>query len=252
MKKVITSRHNEFFIQLKKLLSSSGIKKFNKSLVFGSKIIKELAIYQPEIIEALVIPKGFSVSEEILLRIPRMYEFSPELFNEIDIFNTKSPFLVVKVSPLPGWDGNFERGCSLFLPFQDPENIGSSLRSALAFGVTRVVILKEGANPYHPKAIRSSAGAVFKLKIFRGPSIKDLSPSLPIIALDAEGRDIRRISFPEVFGLLPGLEGPGLPEVWKAKAVKIPTTGLVESLNGATSVAIALYLWFCQLKLALG
>ena len=40
-----------------------------------------------------------------------------------------------------------------------------------------------------------------------------------------------------------GMEGPGLPEKWRERAVAIPMAGEVESLNAATAAAIALYVW---------
>ena len=49
--------------------------------------------------------------------------------------------------------------------------------------------------------------------------------------------------FPQGFGLLPGVEGPGLPDRFRAHALAIPMAGNVESLNAATAAAIALYLW---------
>jgi 16S rRNA (guanine527-N7)-methyltransferase len=66
---------------------------------------------------------------------------------------------------------------------------------------------------------------------------------LPLLALSSEGRDISDFEFPESFGLLVGMEGPGLPDWWKKRARAIPIGPQVESLNAATAVAIALYAW---------
>jgi len=66
---------------------------------------------------------------------------------------------------------------------------------------------------------------------------------LPILALSAEGIDIRQAVFPKAFGLLAGMEGPGLPEAWRRRAVRIPIRPEVESLNAAAAMAVALYEW---------
>jgi tRNA G18 (ribose-2'-O)-methylase SpoU len=64
-----------------------------------------------------------------------------------------------------------------------------------------------------------------------------------VIALSAEGTDIREVAFPPAFGLLTGMEGPGLPERWRRSAVRIPIRAEVESLNAAAATAVALYEW---------
>lgn len=246
----IQSQHNETFRQLKSLLSGRGIKKAGKTLVFGEKILKDLTLNCPAIVEALIVPPNFVDStydcDPSLRSVARCYVLSQPLFESLDIFNTRHPFALCAVPELHPWDprdGLPGFGCSLLLPFQDPENIGSSIRSAVAFGVKQVVILKEGANPFHPKAIRASAGAVFSIRLFTGPSIKDIPLSLPLVTLDSKGEDIDTFFFPESFGLLPGIEGPGLPYHLKNQAVRIPATHAVESLNGSVAVAIALYVW---------
>lgn len=247
----IQSRRNDTFRHFQTLLHARGIKKSGKTLVFGEKIVREIITTIPEKIEALVLSSRFSESSEandpLLRSVRKWYILDSMLFHMLDIFNTGFPFCLCSVPFIHSWDPNKGlpgHGCSLLIPFQDPENVGASIRSAVAFGVKQVVILKEGAYPFHPKSIRASAGAVFRIKLFSGPSIVELPDSLPIIPLDVEGKDIDKCSFPESFGLLPGLEGPGIPSRWKNRAVSIPTTQNIESLNGSVALSIALYTWF--------
>jgi tRNA G18 (ribose-2'-O)-methylase SpoU len=131
----------------------------------------------------------------------------------------------------------------VLLPFQDPENIGAALRSATAFSVDQVILLAESAHPYHPKSLRASGGTAPLVRLLQGPSLDKLPPTLPILALSAEGTALEKTDFPETFGLLAGLEGQGVPESWRSKAVRIPIHSKVESLNAAVSVSIALYEW---------
>jgi tRNA G18 (ribose-2'-O)-methylase SpoU len=109
--------------------------------------------------------------------------------------------------------------------------------------VSQVVLLAESAHPYHPKALRASGGAVFHARLLDGPSLQDLPEDLPIMALSSEGEDLKGFVFPERFGLLAGMEGPGLPERLKKNSLAIPMEPQVESLNAATALAIALYQW---------
>jgi 16S rRNA (guanine527-N7)-methyltransferase len=153
--------------------------------------------------------------------------------------------LLIGLPEMPPWtpaDG-FPAGVSVIIPFQDPENVGAAIRSAAAFGAAQAILLAESAHPFHPKALRASGGAALSLPLRPGPSLQALPPELPILALSAEGVDIRETTFPEAFGLLAGLEGPGLPEAWRRHAVRIPIRPEVESLNAAAAVAVALYEW---------
>ena len=62
-------------------------------------------------------------------------------------------------------------------------------------------------------------------------------------ATAGQGRPLPGHRFPESFCLLTGMEGPGLPPHWRAKAVAIPMAPEVESLNAAVATAITLYEW---------
>ncbi len=173
------------------------------------------------------------------------YQLAPALFREIDVFGTRAPLLLVNVPPLPVWDPaeGLPEGVSLLVPFQDPENVGATIRSAVAFGVDQVILLEESAHPFHPKTLRASGGAVLRARLFEGPSIKKLPVALDILPLSTEGRNISTFTFPERFALLPGLEGAGLPEAWRSRALTIPIRPEVESLNAAAAVSVALYAW---------
>jgi 16S rRNA (guanine527-N7)-methyltransferase len=167
-----------------------------------------------------------------------------DLFQELDVFGTRSPLLVVVPPPLAPWspETGLPAGRSVLVPFQDPENVGALIRSAVAFGTDHIILLAECAHPFHPKALRASGGAVLGAPLLQGPALHALSPELPVIPLSREGTDIGRFPFPAQGGLLPGMEGPGLPPAWRERAVSIPITG-VESLNASVAAAVALYLW---------
>jgi 16S rRNA (guanine527-N7)-methyltransferase len=173
------------------------------------------------------------------------------LFNDIDLFNTRGPLLAADLPEIKEWNLDMGAGCTLLIPFQDPANVGSAIRSAVGFGVGKIVILKEAASPYHPKSIRASSGAVFYAVIEKGPSLYELpelfEPRLSgVVALDKGGTPLASFKFPARFILLPGIEGPGLPEPLKVQSVSIPLNSDVESLNATAALSIALYEWSRQ------
>lgn len=241
----IESRDNAVFKALVKLLSGRGIHRQASALVSGPKIVADFLRLAPERSEAwIATARHDPPPPELPPGVPR-YELAGALFREIDVSGTNAPILQVRTPAIESWspEGGLPDGVSLLVPFQDPENVGAVIRTAVAFGVDTVILLEECAHPWHPRALRASAGAVLHATLRSGPSLSDLPPMLPIVALSPEGRDIAAVTFPATFGLLPGIEGPGLPDAFRKDAVSIPVSGGVESLNAAAATAVALYLW---------
>ncbi|MBR9980220.1 MAG: class I SAM-dependent methyltransferase [Desulfatitalea sp.] len=241
----VTSDQNSRFKALKKLLAGRGIKKAGQLLVAGARPVQEALADLPRQSRAWITCEERNPPPETAPAHLEWLQLSDPLFQALDIFGTRAPLLLMDAPAMAPWtpDEGFPPGCSLLVPFQDPENIGTVIRSAAAFGVTQVILLAESAHPCHPKALRASGGAVLRVRLRQGPSLADLPPHLPVVALSAEGQDIAAKTFPRAFGLLAGLEGEGLPTPWRTQAVRIPIDPSVESLNAATAAAVALYEW---------
>jgi len=255
----ITSRDNKKFKELKKYSLGQKLKKSEYAIVSGRKLIKDFLNDSNIDINNIILSDKYSSNDKLLndsiikqSNSGSIIILKNDLFNEIDIFNTQHPILTTAIPEIKKWDFITESGLNLIIPFQDPVNTGSVIRSAAGFGIKNIVILKETANPFHPKSIRTSAGAVFRVSINQGPSIHELQNiadkhSINIIALDTNGITIDLFEFPENFYLLPGIEGPGLPDILKKKSVSIKVNNTIESLNASTAVSIALYEW-CRRK----
>ena len=155
------------------------------------------------------------------------------------------------MAPLPEikeWNGETYDGCNPVIPFQDPLNVGSAVRSAAGFGIKKVILSADAANPFHPKSIRASSGAVFEIEFMRGPVLNGIfsiaeKSGIEIIALDKNGRNISEIEFPRKFILIPGIEGPGLPDHYSGRCVSIPVSDKIESLNASVAISIFMYEW---------
>ncbi|HET9093796.1 MAG TPA: RNA methyltransferase [Solirubrobacteraceae bacterium] len=126
----------------------------------------------------------------------------------------------------------------------DPGNVGTVLRSAAAFGASCVALGPGSADPFSPKAVRASMGAIFVV-----PVVRVTPEGLPgvTVALDAGAeRSLAQVVAELPPGgdvsLLIGAERPGLPaEVTAAAdhAARIPIA--TESLNAAIATSVALY-----------
>lgn len=122
----------------------------------------------------------------------------------------------------------------------DPGNVGTVLRSAAAFGASCVSLGPGSADPYSPKAVRASMGAVFSVPLARAASVDEL-PGIRLALLAREGDPLAGPIDGDLT-LVVGSERGGLPaEVVSAcdRACTIPTR--IDSLNAATAVSIALY-----------
>jgi len=240
----VSSEANPTFKLCHDLMGARGIRKHGQALLAGSRPIAEVLERFPDsALGWLTGPQGTPPPSERLAWI----RFADPLFRALDSAGTHAPLLLVRVPEIPEWSDElpWPEGCTLFVPFQDPENVGAVIRSAAAFGVSRAVLLREAAHPFHPKSVRAAGPALFQVPLLRGPSIHDLaSRQAPLIALATEGPELGDAPFPTCFGLLAGVEGPGLPPRFReGERRRIAMAPGVESLNAATAAAVALYSW---------
>jgi TrmH family RNA methyltransferase len=130
--------------------------------------------------------------------------------------------------------------CVALWGVKDPGNVGTVLRAALAFGVSSVVLGPGTADPYGPKAVRASMGAIFAVPVARAALIEELPGER--VALDARrGEPLRGPAAGEL-SLVVGAERAGLSaEVLDAcdRAAHIPIAN--ESLNAAMAATLAVY-----------
>jgi RNA methyltransferase, TrmH family len=135
---------------------------------------------------------------------------------------------------------------------QDPGNAGAICRSAEAFGATGVLFVKGSANPFNPKAIRASAGSLFRIPMVAGVDGALARAALQQHKLDVwagvpagPGRTARRLDEVDLTrrcALIVGSEAHGVGVELRSAAMDlfIPTVG-VESLNAAVAAGVLLY-----------
>ena len=241
----ISSFDNPRFKLWMSLKKAKGIKKANKCLVLGQKILLELLKDHTHLFDAILYPQN--LKNNILLncthKLPlSVFRLKQNLFQNLDIFETKTPIGVLKVPPMNFWDENqVVEGKEVLLPLGDPLNLGAVIRSAKAFCISKVVLLKEAAHPFLPQVIRSSSGAVFHSSFSLGPSIQQLQNQ--VLALALKGTPLTQFTWPQKARLLIGEEGLGLPSQLSIIPISIETTSAIDSLNAAVATGIALHAW---------
>jgi len=185
--------------------------------------------------EVLVVPSDLlatTVSTETPQPVAALVEPPEWNWDQILMANTGSPALVLVLAGI-----------------QDPGNLGTILRSAEAFGATGIICLPGTVNPWNPKAVRASAGSIFRmplLSVAEDEVFQHLRHAgVRLLTTAVEGaQNANSADLAGPVALLIGNEGNGVPAELAAKtdaAVSIPCPGPVESLNAAVAASVLLY-----------
>jgi TrmH family RNA methyltransferase len=132
---------------------------------------------------------------------------------------------------------------------QDPGNVGTIWRSADAFGADGLILCNGCADPWSPKTVRATMGAVFRLPVYEC-SMDDLArmmakQDIPLYAtaLRADTEDLRKVRLDRAAVVI-GSEGRGVSQETLAlceKTLKIPMAERCESLNAAVAASVVLW-----------
>ncbi len=134
---------------------------------------------------------------------------------------------------------------------RDPGNLGSVIRSAVAFGIEHIVLSSDCADYYNPKTIRAAMGSLFKVKITSVADIKSFVFAAKSVGRRVLAAELRSgaVSLSDVCLssediIMIGNEGHGIPEEISdicSASVYIPISANTESLNA--SCAATLFMW---------
>ncbi|WP_447976815.1 TrmH family RNA methyltransferase [Candidatus Nitrospira bockiana] len=223
----------------------------------GSKAIRELLTADPLRILSVVLPlQGASEGSDLipLLRQARIsaYTCPAALFDTLSGLSTSAGLLAVVKQPAWNAETVFSKPFLLGVygdGLQDPTNVGTLIRTSLAFEVDALWLSEDSADVYNPKVVRATAGAVLRLPIFR---VSDASvfedKKCTLLTAEVAGPHTCAIQALDVIPpravLCLGNEGRGLrDDVRRRAAVRfhIPISEAVESLNVAAAAAISLY-----------
>lgn len=172
---------------------------------------------------------------------------------------TESPQPIAALVERPNWswthllNQNSQKTLVIVLAgIQDPGNLGTILRSAEAFGATGIVSLPGTVSAWNAKAVRASAGSVFRVPMMAASDEECIErlreAGVKIFAAAAKAKhpanlaNLANLNVP--LALVIGNEGSGVPDDLAAKTdgtISIPCPGPVESLNAAVAASVLLY-----------
>ena len=175
---------------------------------------------------------------------------SEDCFAKIATSQTPQPIMAVAEKRTWQMRDVFSPGGNVLVldRIQDPGNLGTLLRTAEATGFAGALIVKGGADPYGPKAVRAGAGCVFRFPLLLCESPAE---ALDILAkqrkqvwtADMEGTPCYDAELAQNVAIVIGNEGNGADALFKENSgrVTVPMAGQTESLNAGISAAILMY-----------
>lgn len=277
--KTISSPSNALVAEWRDCLTSKGIRKHGLFIVAGERAVRETLERFPSLVRSLFVSSEGAEKFSSLIEQARsltaassgaglgtgaasgkqasspgaearfsVIALARSIFEELDVSGTHHPLLLTRTPEIADADlSKAPEGLEVLCALGDPSNVGALLRSAAAFGASKVILLRECASPFHPKAVRAASASTLLTALERGPSIKDLPGATingPVLALDMNGRDLGKFEWPKNARLLIGEEGPGVPSSKSFEFLSIPMAKDVESLNATVAASVALYSYY--------
>jgi TrmH family RNA methyltransferase len=242
---------------IRALSTKKGRRAQNRFLAEGVRLLEETVLYRwmPEMVlisRTDLSERGKRLVDSFQKQAVRIEEIAGKDFESIS--TTESPQGILAVFSMPQWElkqlygGGFRKilWCE---NVTDPGNVGTLARSALAFGFSAMLLSGRSVEPFAPKVIRSSAGAIFGLRVLQCGNDEILRYAAEvngvIIAADIKGKPVdyllNAIDKPGKLILAIGAEAEGLSDEVLAAAgfrVRIRHSDKVESLNAAMAGSI--------------
>ena len=240
----ITSRKNPLLQQVKKLLSSRKAREEAGLFVSdGTKLLEEAVKYYPGL-DTVILSDGVEAQmpdHVKCIRVPQdvMESISPMQSPQGALFLCRLP---EKQPFVP------QKGMLLLDGIQDPGNLGTILRTADALD-TPVCLLEGCADPYSPKVVRSSMGAVLRTPVIQSTweEVRKscISAGIPVAvtALSDRAKDLRQADVGSMAVVI-GSEGQGVRKEILENAdgeLIIPMNPRCESLNAAVAATIVMW-----------
>lgn len=242
---IITSKDNEIIKNIKKLKEKKY--RLDSYIVEGIKMVKE-AISENQEIELIAIREDFKIDFDT--KKIKIVTISNKIFNDISDVKTPQGILaVIKKNQNNQIETNSDYILALD-SLQDPGNMGTIIRTADSANINQIIINKTTVDPYSPKVIRSTMGAIYRTNIIEVEDLKATlkemkSKGFQIITTDLKAtQSIYDINYNNKTVVVIGNEANGVSqEILQTadKKVIIPMLGKTESLNASIAASIMIY-----------
>lgn len=232
----------------------------------GRRLVREALSARHPIVEVAWSPKlqATEAGEAILAELNagasdgeyEMHECSDKVLARLSLLSSHQGVSVVLRRPACTFadllgDGHTAPLVVVAAGVRDPGNLGALMRSSEAAGATGMLVVDGSADPYRDKALRGSAGSVFRLPILAGLEVEACVESLRtaglriLVAEDVtDARPCWDVDLSLPSALVLGAEGSGVPNGFAEAAderIAVPLVESVESLNVAVAAGVLLF-----------
>ncbi len=252
---MISSKDNEFIKHIKKL-KDKKYRDMNKEFVIeGIKLIREAIEEKAEIKQIIICDNCLDsdiIPKELMYEIAK-YEcvyVTESIFKVISDVNTPQGILAIIGRNAGEAQIDYTQDIIVALDdIQDPGNLGTILRTVDSIGLNQILVSKGTADSYNPKVVRSTMGAIFRVKIIECENLENTLKEvkkhkfkLVVTSLQTE-KSLYDINFDKKLIVI-GNEANGVEQKIQDLAdekIKIPMLGKTESLNASVATGIVLY-----------
>lgn len=251
----ISSKDNEFIKHVKKLKDKKYRDLSNEYIIEGIKLVGE-AIQEEVKIKQIIIceecEKAENISKELMYEIAKeeCIYVTEKVFKYISEVSTPQGILAIIEKNNNEKEIDYSQDIIVALDdVQDPGNLGTILRTVDSIGLNQILVSKGTADAYNPKVVRSTMGAIFRVKIIE---CEDLEKTLKevkkhkfkvVVSSLQTDNSIYDIDYKKKVIII-GNEANGVEQHIQKMAdekIKIPMLGKTESLNASVATGIILY-----------
>ena len=252
---VITSKENKLIKSVKKLLTSAKERKQSGLFVLEGLRLSADAAINGYNIETLIIAENVEESDRLNVLVEKaetIVKVPDSLFAYMS--DTVSPQGVMCVVKMPKRVSveNIKNGKYIVLEnTADPANFGAIARTAEAFGISGLIVLNKSCDPFSPKSLRASMGALLRLPIITADDITETLQTLKskgftlfASVVSNADCDVTVADFNGNCAVLIGNEANGLTDTainLCDSKITITMKGRAESLNAAAAASVIMW-----------
>lgn len=251
----ITSKENEFIKHVKKLKDKKYRDINNEYVIEGIKLVEE-AVQERALIKQIILcddcEKNEAIPKDVMYEIAK-YEciyVTQKIFKYLSEVQTPQGILAVIEKTNANTQMDYTQDLIVALnDIQDPGNLGAILRTVDSIGLTQILVSKGTADAYNPKVVRSTMGAIFRVKIIECEDLKQTLKEIKkhkfkimVSSLQTEST-IYDVDYHKKVVII-GNEANGVEreiQEFADEKIKIPMLGRTESLNASVATGIILY-----------
>lgn len=235
---IYSSKDNKKIKYIKKLNDKKYRDEFNEFIVEGDHLVQEA--YKSKLLKEIVLLEGYSTDIKIA---------NIEVTNSIMkyISNLDTPCNILGICKKKN-DKVIGNKLLILDDIQDPGNIGTIIRSSVAFNIDTIIMSKNCVDIYNSKVIRATQGMLFNINIViedLNEFIKGINDIYKIFGTDVNnGKSLKDIEKVEKFAIIMGNEGKGVKKELLDlcdEYIHIDMNKNCESLNVAVATSIILY-----------